>query len=63
MTILYGSVSIIIEAYYRLLLQMHGEKVEEVEELRLDLLDVKEMYKVQVNYQLVLIYWVVFLHN
>lgn len=29
--------------------QMHGEKVEEVEELRLDLADVKEMYKAQVS--------------
>ena len=28
---------------------MHGEKVEEVEELRLDLADVKEMYKAQVS--------------
>lgn len=31
--------------------QMHGEKVEEVEELRLDLADVKEMYKAQVSEQ------------
>ena len=29
--------------------QMYGEKVEEVEELRLDLSDVKEMYKAQVS--------------
>ena len=28
---------------------MYGEKVEEVEELRLDLADVKEMYKAQVS--------------
>lgn len=28
---------------------MYGEKVEEVEELRLDLDDVKEMYKLQVS--------------
>ena len=30
-------------------LQMYGEKVEEAEELRLDLLDVKEMYKIQIE--------------
>lgn len=29
--------------------QMYGEKIEENEELRLDLLDVKEMYKAQVK--------------
>ena len=29
--------------------QMYGEKVEEAEELRLDLSDVKEMYKVQIQ--------------
>ena len=28
---------------------MYGEKVEEAEELRLDLSDVKEMYKVQIQ--------------
>jgi hypothetical protein len=28
--------------------QMYGEKIEENEELRLDLVDVKEMYKIQV---------------
>lgn len=31
------------------LFQMYGEKVEETEELRLDLQDVKEMYKVQIE--------------
>ena len=34
---------------YQALLQMYGEKVEETEELRLDLQDVKDMYKAQVN--------------
>ena len=29
-------------------LQMYGEKTEEAEELRLDLEDVKEMYKMQI---------------
>ena len=29
--------------------QMYGEKVEEAEELRLDLADVKEMYKAQIQ--------------
>jgi len=28
---------------------MYGEKVEEADELRLDLQDVKDMYKIQVN--------------
>ena len=31
------------------LFQMYGEKTEEAEELRLDLLDVKEMYKMQIE--------------
>ena len=30
--------------------QMYGEKVEEAEELRLDLQDVKEMYKMQIDH-------------
>lgn len=34
---------------YNALLQMYGEKVEEAEELRLDLEDVKEMYKAQID--------------
>lgn len=34
--------------------QMYGEKVEEVEELRLDLEDVKEMYKLQVMFENIL---------
>ncbi|XP_048514067.1 TATA element modulatory factor isoform X2 [Athalia rosae] len=34
---------------YDALLQMYGEKVEENEELRLDLVDVKEMYKSQID--------------
>ncbi|KAK8381197.1 hypothetical protein O3P69_008219 [Scylla paramamosain] len=38
-----------MEQKYNALLQMHGEKVEEVEELRLDLADVKEMYKAQID--------------
>ena len=29
--------------------QMYGEKVEEAEELKLDLQDVKEMYKMQID--------------
>ena len=29
--------------------QMYGEKMEEAEELRLDLQDVKEMYKMQID--------------
>uniref|UniRef100_T1IQY9 TATA element modulatory factor 1 TATA binding domain-containing protein n=1 Tax=Strigamia maritima TaxID=126957 RepID=T1IQY9_STRMM len=34
---------------YNALLQMYGEKVEEADELRLDLIDVKEMYKAQIS--------------
>ena len=34
---------------YNAMLQMYGEKVEEADELRLDLQDVKEMYKGQVR--------------
>ena len=37
-----------LDQRYNALLQMYGEKVEEAEELRLDLQDVKEMYKSQV---------------
>ena len=32
-----------------ILYQMYGEKVEEAEELRLDLVDVKELYKSQIQ--------------
>lgn len=35
---------------YDALLQMYGEKVEEAQELQLDLEDVKEMYKTQVRW-------------
>ncbi|GFN90817.1 TATA-element modulatory factor [Plakobranchus ocellatus] len=34
---------------YSAILQMYGEKEEQVQELRLDLQDVKEMYKTQVR--------------
>jgi len=34
-------------------MQMYGEKVEEADELRMDLQDVKEMYKVQVKISMV----------
>jgi predicted RNase H-like nuclease (RuvC/YqgF family) len=34
---------------YQTMLTMYGEKVEEAEELRLDLADVKDMYKVQIE--------------
>ena len=34
---------------YNALLQMYGEKTEETEELKMDLQDVKEMYKLQVG--------------
>ncbi|KAG5885462.1 hypothetical protein JTB14_037043 [Gonioctena quinquepunctata] len=38
-----------LERQYDTLCQLFGEKVEENEELRLDLLDVKEMYKSQID--------------
>ncbi|XP_011302533.1 TATA element modulatory factor [Fopius arisanus] len=38
-----------IQTRYDALLQMYGEKVEETEELRLDLEDVKDMYKSQIE--------------
>lgn len=38
-----------IQTRYDALLQMYGEKVEETEELRLDLEDVKDMYKSQID--------------
>lgn len=34
---------------YNTILQMYGEKAEEAEELRLDLEDVKNMYKTQID--------------
>lgn len=37
------------EQKYQTMLTMYGEKVEETEELRLDLQDVKEMYKMQIE--------------
>lgn len=38
-----------IQTRYDALLQMYGEKVEETQELQLDLEDVKEMYKSQID--------------
>ncbi|XP_065564610.1 TATA element modulatory factor-like isoform X3 [Artemia franciscana] len=38
-----------LQVNYDALLTMYGEKVEEAEELRLDLLDVKEAYKIQID--------------
>ena len=38
-----------IEHRYNAVLQMYGEKAEEVQELKLDLQDVKEMYRQQVR--------------
>lgn len=38
-----------IQTKYDALLQMYGEKVEENEELRLDLEDVKDVYKTQID--------------
>ncbi|XP_033753536.1 LOW QUALITY PROTEIN: TATA element modulatory factor-like [Pecten maximus] len=37
---------------YNAMLQMYGEKVEEAEELKMDLHDVKEMYKTQIDHLL-----------
>jgi len=38
-----------LDQRYQALLQMYGEKVEETDELRLDLNDVKDMYKAQIE--------------
>jgi len=38
-----------LETNYNALLQLYGEKVEEADELRMDLQDVKDMYKVQIE--------------
>lgn len=38
-----------IQQQYETLCQLYGEKVEENEELRLDLVDVKDMYKSQID--------------
>lgn len=38
-----------LQQQYDTLCQLYGEKVEETEELKLDLLDVKEMYKSQID--------------
>lgn len=39
-----------MERKYNTVLQMYGEKAEEAEERRLDLLDIKEMYKHQIEH-------------
>lgn len=38
-----------LDQRYNTILQMYGEKEEEAEELRLDLEDVKNMYKTQID--------------
>lgn len=38
-----------LEKQYNALLQMYGEKLEETQELRMDLEDVKEMYKTHID--------------
>lgn len=38
-----------VQQQYDTLCQLYGEKVEEAEELKLDLLDVKELYKNQLD--------------
>merc|ERR1719481_2487180 len=38
-----------LQQKYDTMLTMYGEKVEEAEELKLDLQDVKEMYKIQIE--------------
>lgn len=38
-----------LDQRYNTILQMYGEKAEEAEELRLDLEDVKNMYKTQID--------------
>lgn len=38
-----------LQEQYDAVLQMYGEKVEETDELQLDLQDVKDMYRVQID--------------
>lgn len=38
-----------LQEQYDAILQMYGEKVEELEELQLDLQDVKDMYRSQID--------------
>lgn len=38
-----------LQEQYESILQMYGEKVEETEELQLDLQDVKDMYRAQID--------------
>lgn len=38
-----------LQQRHNTILQMYGEKAEEAEELRLDLIDVKNMYKCQID--------------
>lgn len=38
-----------LQEQYDAILQMYGEKVEETEELQLDLQDVKDMYRQQID--------------
>lgn len=38
-----------LDSRYQALLQMYGEKVEEADELKLDLQDIKAMYRCQVS--------------
>lgn len=38
-----------LQEQYDAILQMYGEKVEETEELQLDLQDVKDMYRAQID--------------
>ncbi len=44
-----------LQTKYNALLQMYGEKQEETEELKLDLQDIKNMYKAQVLVNICLI--------
>lgn len=39
-----------LDKRYNALLQMYGEKVEQTQELSLDLQDMKDLYKSQVSY-------------
>jgi hypothetical protein len=39
-----------LQQQHNAMLQMYGEKVEQVDELRMDIQDVKEMYKTQVSF-------------
>lgn len=52
-----------LQKRYDALLQLYGEKLEESEELKLDLQDVKDMYKAQVCIKKIVYYFYILVFN